>query len=336
LNQLSKISEFGSYLQALVLKQTNNAEGELLFTEIQKARHYNHWFTDDFVIKRLISIAGFLSGEEISENFNLWTQLTVIPKCIGVSSEEHIPLEEFPALLAILVSGNSFQYKTTDKSDKILPLVFEMLVKQIPEFENKAKFSHELLKNVDSLYFSQRYKGNGTTNQYLKIKKSLLDNRPQSIAILEENTSNEEIALLGNDIFNFYGQGAGNVRKIYIPQGFDLRRIFENIEINYSVMEHSPYANNYQYHQSVYLMNRITHLDNGFLLFKEDSELRAPTGVMYYHYYENYHSLYKELSVNENVSNIYIHLPKSKKDRAFGDSINQLLLPSPELIAFLK
>jgi hypothetical protein len=336
LNQLQQISDFGEYLRSLVLNPKTDDNAEFLHTEIAKARYYNHWFTDVFVTKRLLSIADFITGKSFQEFFQKVESVSEKSKFIGISSEEHIPLEEFSSLVTILISGNSFQYKTSDKSDKVLPFIFGLLANQIPEFQTKIKFSPEPLRKVDALFFSQREKGNETKIQYLKIKESLLDFRPQSVALLSGEETNEEILLLGNDIFNYFGQGAGNVRKIYIPQGYDVRRFFENIENHYPVMEHSPYANNYQYHQSVYLMNRITHLDNGFLLLKEDSGLRAPTGAMYYTYYENYQSLHADLNNNLSVSNIYVSSPKVSKDKAFGDSINQLLLPSNQLIDLLR
>jgi len=336
LNQLKKISDFGKYLHSLVLKEINNEDTELLHTEINRARHYNHWHSEFFATQRLLTISQFLSANTFIEFFKPFENLSNKPHFIGISSDENIPLEEFSVLLTILISGNSFQYKTSDKSDKLVSLVFEMLSKHIPKYKERIKFSDATLRNVDALYFTQREKGNVVVEKYLKIKKSVLEFRSQSVSILKGDESNDEIALMGNDIFNYFGQGTGNIRKIYVPEGFDITRIYENIEQFNTVMEHSPYANNYQYHQSVYLMNRIKHLDNGFILFKEDPELRAPTGVMYYQFYENYKSLHSDLTNNSMVSNIYVKSPKGYKDKVFGESIKQLLLPSFQLINILK
>jgi len=53
--------------------------------------------------------------------------------------------------------------------------------------------------------------------------------------------------------------------------------------------------NNYQYFRSVYLLNKIHHLDNGFLLLKEDETYHSPTGILYYEFYQSLDSLISKL-----------------------------------------
>jgi hypothetical protein len=53
--------------------------------------------------------------------------------------------------------------------------------------------------------------------------------------------------------------------------------------------------NNYQYYRSVYLLNRIPHSDNGFLLLKEDENYNSPVGVVYYQYYSSLDQLVQKL-----------------------------------------
>jgi hypothetical protein len=155
------------------------------------------------------------------------------------------------------------------------------------------------------------------------------------VAVLDGNEKPEELNLLGHDLFTFFGMGTGNVRKLFVPKGFDLTIFFRAIEEWHSLRDHSSFVNNYQYNKTVYLINNITHFDNGFMLFKEDTAYRAPTGVLFYEYYEDKTALLKILNQSPYLTFIYTANDENSRLRKFGESMNQLLLPSDNIIKFL-
>jgi hypothetical protein len=61
------------------------------------------------------------------------------------------------------------------------------------------------------------------------------------------------------------------------------------------VGNHHKYFNNYEYNKSIYLVNRTPHLDNGFLLLKESTDLVSPIGVLFYEIYSEAHELKTKL-----------------------------------------
>jgi len=130
--------------------------------------------------------------------------------------------------------------------------------------------------------------------------------------------------------------GSGSVKKLYLPRGYDLTTFYKSIENWNFLLDHSAYANNYQYYQSVFLINQIPHLDNGFLLLTEDSSYRSPTGVLYYEYYDDKSHLFEMLNNSSNISDIYTSGAAIGHEKMFGDSVNQMLLPSNKLIRFLQ
>ncbi len=334
---LFKIQSVGNLLKELLNKQTNNRDSEKLYSRILEAKSFNHWFTEDAVILRLHQIRNFLTSDEFNSAYSIFTKNKFKKgRIIGVHSEENIPLEEFADLLGILISGNSFIYKTNEKSDKLILYLFELIGKHIPELSQQINFFDGKIKNYDFLFFTQRENANTVLKKYLNKDKSFIEVRHQSVAVLDGNENAEVLKLLGNDVFSFFGMGCGNVRKIYIPKNYDLTIIFKAFEERHSIIDHSAYANNYQYYQSVYLLNCIPHFDNGFLLFKEDTELRSPTGVMYYEYYEDKRVLLETLHDSLNISVIYTSNPVHEKEKMLGESINQLLFPSENLINFLQ
>jgi hypothetical protein len=53
------------------------------------------------------------------------------------------------------------------------------------------------------------------------------------------------------------------------------------------IIHHNKYANNYTYHKALFLMNQDLHLDNGFLIVKQDDALDSPLSVLMFSIYEH-------------------------------------------------
>ena len=79
------------------------------------------------------------------------------------------------------------------------------------------------------------------------------------------------------------------------------------------VINNNSYANNYDYHRAIYLLNKEVFFDNGFILLKESKKIGSPVGTLFYEYYDKYEDIVKNLSKisakiqcivsNENIEN---------------------------------
>ena len=54
--------------------------------------------------------------------------------------------------------------------------------------------------------------------------------------------------------------------------------------------------NNYDYYWSVFLLNQIPTLDNGFVLLNENKAISSPPAVLYYEFYKSLTDLSDQLS----------------------------------------
>jgi hypothetical protein len=116
--------------------------------------------------------------------------------------------------------------------------------------------------------------------------------------VLTGYETKEQISLLADDIFQYFGLGCRNVSKLFVPEGYNFDPFFENINHYQHLYQHNKYANNYDYNRSVYLMNQTTHLDNGFVLLKEDIQMASPIAVLYFEYYRNIDTVNQFIDVN--------------------------------------
>ena len=87
------------------------------------------------------------------------------------------------------------------------------------------------------------------------------------------------------------------INKIFIPINFDLNNLIQSFENFKYLSQHSKYFNNYEFNKSVFLINKIPHFDNGFLLLTENESLYSPVAVLHYEYYSDLADLNNKLDL---------------------------------------
>ncbi len=108
-----------------------------------------------------------------------------------------------------------------------------------------------------------------------------------SLAVLTGNEPKEELELLGNDIFTYFGMGCRNVSHILVPEGYVFNGFFEAMYKYGELINHNKYVNNYEYHKAIFLLELMPFLDNNFLMIRESKELFSPLSVIHYSFYSS-------------------------------------------------
>lgn len=308
-----------------------NSDNSELIEIIEKEHHLNKWFTSQNVLQRLSSILKYLQTKQFETFYNSFEQ-SGSKTTFGIVCNEKIPLEAFPTLLAVLLSGNCFIYKISENSDKTLPYFFKKMAENIPEWRERMIFQDAPLKNIHNFIFYQNFVSNEALISYTRKNKTYIIPYRKTVAILTGDESENELKNLATDIFSYFGKGSGNVSKIYVPEQYSFEYFYPFIEDWNAILNHNAYANNFQYQQSVYLLNKVKNFDNGFLLLKEDTSMIAPTGVLFFERYTDF-NLIKGLLVNDNFQVYYNHY---KDCQPFGSSAFQELQVHKDLLNFIQ
>jgi len=90
------------------------------------------------------------------------------------------------------------------------------------------------------------------------------------VAVLTGEETDQDLEKLSDDVFLYFGLGCRNVSKIYLPQGFDINRLFKAFYKYRFVINNTKYANNYDYNRAIMLVNKVRFWDNGFVLLKQE------------------------------------------------------------------
>jgi len=289
--------------------------------KLQEAYHHNNWFTPENSQLSLSSWVDQLTQTNLTKWLSQYSINTIAPKNVAIIMAGNIPLVGFHDLICVLVSGNNAIVKLSD-DDKILPnFLIDELIKIEPEFKNYIHISDgRLPKDFDAVIATGSNNTFRYFEYYFRNKPSLLRKNRSSVAILTGHETPEEMNKLGNDIFLYFGLGCRNVSKIFVPNDYDLATFFEGIESWNSITQHHKYANNYHYHKSIFLLNIAPHLDNNFVIVKEDQSISSPLGVLFFERYDSLPKVFETLHQHQDEIQCVVCKTKVGNSVAFGNA----------------
>ena len=264
--------------------------------EVEQQVIYNGWFTPANTRKALHAWAQLLTESNIHE----WLQPYSLDrdnsiKTIAIICAGNIPMVGFHDILCALITGNKAYIKLSSDDARLIPLFLYLLIKWEPAFQDQIQWADGKMSGFDKVIAT----GSNNTLRYFEAYfgkyPHILRHSRTSVAILDGTETTEELHALGNDIFDYFGMGCRNVCKIYLPAGYDLNQIIAALLPFQEVAKHNKYANNYDYNKAVWLLNNVSLLENGFMLFKEDKGIVAPTSSLFYEYYTDQASVLHSL-----------------------------------------
>lgn len=269
------------------------------FEELIRSEHtFNGWFTEPHIRNAIGAIAGMLEKARLEEWMQHYPELPVDPpgsKTVGVIMAGNIPLVGFHDLLSVVISGHAFLGKPSSKDDHLLRQVAGILCAIEPRFGKRIAFTDEYLRDAEALIATGSDNSARHFSYYFRNIPHIIRRNRNGIAILSGRETDEELLLLGRDIFTYFGLGCRNVTKIYVPDHFDVTRLLRLYEDWPGLTEHHKYNNNLDYHRTIFLMKKLPFLDNGLVLFREDEAIGSPVGVVYYEKYSELNHLNKQI-----------------------------------------
>ena len=252
------------------------------------AEQHNGWFHQESVDQAIDGLIRYLHPESFRKwvmEHELSDQVDV--KEIGVIMAGNIPMVGIHDFIAVLVSGHQLHAKLSSQDPALIKEVSKMLIEIEPAFAESIHFV-ERMNTIDVLIATGSDNSARHFEYYFKDKPKIIRKNRTSVAVLSGNESEESLQLLGQDIMSYFGLGCRNVSKIFVPKGYDLTKIMATTE-KFAVQQlnNHKYANNYDYNKSIYLINQVTHLDNGGLMLTEDQNFVSPISVLFYEEYDN-------------------------------------------------
>jgi len=288
---------------------------------IKIAKHHNGWFIEDNVKQSLMAWASQLT----SENLESWTSNydfnTAEPHSkVGVICAGNIPLVGLHDVICAFICGYDVLVKLSTKDT----LLMSMAVKYINLLsgENRINIIQGKLTGFDKVIATGSNNTSRYFEYYFKDVPAIIRKNRTSVAVLNGEENEEQLKALGADVFSYFGLGCRNVTKIYMPKKFDVNRLFKAFYEFKDIINHNKYANNYDYHRAVWLMNKVDLLENGFILLKEEKELVSPVGTLFYERYEDSQLIFEKLNTRKEEIQCIVAADKIPFGKAQNPALN--------------
>jgi hypothetical protein len=307
--------EMGHQLDALQHFSTTNVDYDFtpnneqiqLLDVIRKQRQTNGWFTEESIWNAVKGIRSWLHKDLLQDWLGNYT-LTNEPKKILLIMAGNIPLVGFHDFLCALLSGHHAVCKLSSKDDLLFPHLVNMMRTDFPDVLANVSFSNQVVGTFDAVIATGSDNSFQYFNQYFGKYPHIFRKNRTSVAVIQGNETHEELHALGRDIFTFFGLGCRNVTFLLVPEGYEFNHFFESIVSYGDIIHHHKYANNYDYHRALFLLNKVSFFDNHFLLIREDSSLFSPVSVLHVQYYKSDEDRIRFLSANhENIQVVVGH-----------------------------
>jgi len=291
-DRIKAFAQLGALLREFLKNENTKDEGNLAIEKIKEAVNKafinNAWFTPGNIKSAIEAWANLLTENNLEnwlshypagklENGN--------PQVVGIIMAGNIPMVGFHDFLSVLMSGHKVKAKLASDDKYLIPALADALIEFEPGFEKYISFTEGRLDQIDALIAT----GSNNTARYFeyyfgKYPHIIRKNR-NSVAVITGDEKKEDLALLGKDIFQYFGLGCRNVSKLFVPHNYDFAKFYEGIFEYNDIINFKKYASNYDYNKTVYLMSKVKLWDNGFLLLKEDIGMSSPMATLFFEYY---------------------------------------------------
>lgn len=290
-DRLAAFVALGQRLSALV----SDDHSEELTELAARARNQNPWFDHSNVLAALRGIAHLLQEDALRAWAARYPLEPTTPRQVGVVMAGNIPLVGFHDALCVLLAGHVLLAKLSKDDTVLMRWVLDELARLEPRFADRIQLVERL--NAADAFIAT---GSDNTARYFEYyfgkKPHIIRRNRTSLAVLTGRESDHDLGLLGEDIFRYYGLGCRNVSKLYAPEGYVFTALLDALQPWHRVLEHNRYQNNYDYNKSILLVNRVPHLDSGFLLLTESAQLVSPISVLHYATYASEVDLLDQLT----------------------------------------
>lgn len=292
--RLNLLAQLGNYLSA-------NEPGWQAAK--QQAERANGWFTQEFIDMATSAIVTRFLDADALNNFAARykvPQEQAAPKQTGLVMAGNLPMVGLHDWLCIFLSGHRQLIKTSSKDDILIRHLTDRLAEWDSRVADQIQFA-TMLKGCDA------YIATGSNNTaryfdyYFSKYPSIIRRNRTSVAILSGKETTGELALLADDVHQYFGLGCRNVTKIYVPKAYDFLPLLEAFKKYGHFADHNKYRNNYDYQLALLLLNSKPYMTNNVVLLAENEQVFSPISQLHYEFYTDAGEVLAGLITNNDI-----------------------------------
>ena len=301
-DRIELVSELGQFFKKYLDTNYDNTNDDKLIAfekTIQQGKLNNPWFTDQNMKVNLSYWAEKLNKYDLTQWMNNYDTMNVSSKSVAIIMAGNIPLVGFHDFLSVFLCGHNSIIKLSSNDKHILPFLTNLMISINNELSKKIIYIEGKLQGYDAVIATGSNNTSRYFEYYFKNKKSIIRKSRNSIAVLDGSENEDDLSLLGDDIFTYFGLGCRSISKLYVPENYCFDLFFNSIFKWNDLINSHKYANNYDYNKAIYLMSEYKFFDNGFFMVKEGSELYSPISTINYEFYNDISTLKQKIKADD-------------------------------------
>ena len=239
---------------------------------------------------------------------------------VAIIMAGNFPLAGLHDLICVIITGNKAIIKPSSNDKILINFFVEFLHEKFTETTKIIEITTEKLGDFDKVIATG---SNNTFNYfeyYFRDKSSLLRKNRNSIAVLSGYESENELRLLSDDIFIYFGLGCRNISKIFVPTGYDISQLKNKFDKYSYIINHNKYSNNYNYQKTIKIMNNDVFVDCDFFLMSQSKEINPPISIIYYDYYDDISQVSNFINEKRNQIQCIVTNLQIDNSTGFGDA----------------
>ena len=239
---------------------------------------------------------------------------------VAIIMAGNFPLAGLHDLICVIITGNKAIIKPSSDDKILINFFVEFLHEKFDETNEIIEITTEKLGDFDKVIATG---SNNTFNYfeyYFRDKSSLLRKNRNSIAVLSGYESENELKLLSDDIFMYFGLGCRNISKIFVPTGYDISKLKNKFDKYSYIINHNKYSNNYNYQKTIKIMNNDVFVDCDFFLMSQSKEINPPISIIYYDYYDDISQVSNFINEKRNQIQCIVTNLQIDNSTGFGDA----------------
>lgn len=265
-------------------RRLSSAGEEFLTSEVtRRAVEVNRWFTEGEIIRAARALAEeMLTREKLTAWLADYGALPVaVPRNVLIVMAGNIPFVGFGDLLCVLAAGHKAIVKPSSKDTVLMEWLVGMLRDISPTIPISFFGEGE---RPDAVVAMGSDSAIGALGAMYEGVPTLLRGSRWSVAVLSEETTDEQLSALADDIFAYSGLGCRNVSLVFVPEGFDIASLEKALRA-YPTPPNPKLANNYRQTRAVLSMSGVSFTDCGRCVLCEEKALPARLSQINYSFY---------------------------------------------------
>lgn len=275
-----------------------NQYDDRLQAHAHRASVDNPWFTPENIRFAIDRLAEWLSDETALSNWTKSLKDPDVMRRVGVIMAGNIPAVGFHDILCVFVSGNISVIKLSDKDKYLIPFMLKLMEELDPRTQQYFEIVDKL-QNFDAAIATGSNNSARYFEYYFSKYPYIIRRNRNAVAILDDKESEEDLAMLCEDIFMYFGLGCRSVSHCFVPEGYDFTRLVDQIKRYDDLPNHNKYRNNLDYNIALNMLNQTPLISLTNLLLVESPVLISPVGCLHYSFYRDIEALTSQLKNQE-------------------------------------